>query len=135
MSTFLFADPLARLFFTNCKRRKPKNFVMAALVIVSWINPVIIVLWNICMQSSFRLPIVKMFVLVIFYYQHLMQQAVIINYWLKTFTLKNMAKKHVILGRMLGIQYLVWNCFLFRYFTFFPRAHKQNFREFFINLI
>ena len=76
---------------------------MAVLVIVSWIDPVIIVLWNICMQSNFKLPIVKMLVLVIFYYQHLMQQAVIINYWLKIFTLKNMAKKNVILDRTLGI--------------------------------
>ena len=76
---------------------------MAVLVIVSWIDPVIIVLWNICMQYSFKLPIVKMLVLVIFYYQHLMQQAVIINYWLKIFTLENMAKKNVILDRTLGI--------------------------------
>ena len=76
---------------------------MAVLVIVSWIDPVIIVLWNICMQYSFKLPIVKMLVLVIFYYQHLMQQAVIINYWLEIFTLKNMAKKNVILDRTLGI--------------------------------
>ena len=76
---------------------------MAVLVIVSWIDPVIIVSWNICMQYSFKLPIVKMLVLVIFYYQHLMQQAVIINYWLKIFTLKNMAKKNVILDRTLGI--------------------------------
>ena len=76
---------------------------MAVLVIVSWIDPVIIVLWNICMQYSFKLPIVKMLVLVIFYYQHFMQQAVIINYWLKIFTLKNMAKKNMILDRTLGI--------------------------------
>ena len=79
MSTFLSAHPRPRVFFTNYKWRKPKNFVMAALVIVSWINSVIIVLWNICMQFSFRLPAVKMFVLIIFYYQRLMQQAVIIN--------------------------------------------------------
>ena len=38
MSTFLSARPLARLFFTNCKWRKPKNFVIAVLVIVLWIN-------------------------------------------------------------------------------------------------
>ena len=75
-----------------------------------------------------------MLVLVIFYCENLMQQAVIINYWLKMFTLRNMAKKHVILGRTLGIQYLVLNCFLLWYLTFFPGAQKQNFREFFINL-
>ena len=110
MSTFLFARLLTRLFFTNCKWCKPNNFVMAALVIVLWINPVIIILWNICMQSSFRLPVVKMLVHVIFYCQNLMQQAVIINYRLKMFTLRNTAKikKHMILGRLLSIQYLVW---------------------------
>ena len=32
-----------------------------------------------------------------------MQQAVIINYWLKLFTLRNTAKKYVIQGTMLGI--------------------------------
>ena len=76
---------------------------MAVLVIVLWINPVIIVLWNICMQSNFRLPIGKMLVLVIFYCQNLMQQVVIINYWLKMFTLRNTGKSHIIQGKMLGI--------------------------------
>ena len=46
MSTFLSARLLARLFFTNCKWHKPNNFVIVTLVIVLWINPVIIVLWN-----------------------------------------------------------------------------------------
>ena len=63
-----------------------------------------------------------------------MRQAVIINYWLKMFTLRNTAKMHVILGRTLGIQYLVLNCFFFDISLFFPRPHKQNFREFLINL-
>ena len=57
--------------------------MMAVLVIVLWINPVIIVLWNICMQASFRPSVNKMLVLVIFCYENLMQQVVIINYWLK----------------------------------------------------
>ena len=121
MSTFLSACLLARLIFTSCNWCKPNNFVMAVLVIVLWINLVIIALWNICTQSNFRLPIGKMLVLVIFYCQNLMQQVVIINYWLKMFTLRNTAKikKHVILGRTLSIQYLVLNCFLLWYFTFF----------------
>ena len=49
------------------------------------------------LQSSF-----KMMVIVIFYCQNLMRQVAIINYWLKFFTLKNTAKKRVILDRMLG---------------------------------
>ena len=122
MSTFLFACPPACLFFTN-KWSTPNNFVMAVLVIVLWINPVIIVLWNICMQSNFRQPISKMLVLVIFYCQNLMQQVVIINYWSKMFTLRNTAKKHLIQGRTLGIQYLVLNSFLLWYFTFFSLKH------------
>ena len=42
-----------------------------------------------------------------------------------------MAKKDVILGRMLGIQYLVLNCFVYTliFHFFFPRAHKQNFLD------
>ena len=137
MSTFLSACLLARLFFINCKWCKPNNFVMAALVIVLWNNPAITVLWNICMQSSVRPSIIKMLVLSsvkTVYCQNLMQQAVIINYWLKMFTLRNTVKKHVMLRRTLGIQYLVLNCFLLWYFTFLARAHKHNFREFFINL-
>ena len=63
-----------------------------------------------------------------------MQPVVIINYWLKLFSLRNTAKMHVIQGRMLGIQYLVLNCFFFDISLFFPRPHKQNFREFLINL-
>ena len=122
MSTFLSACLLARLIFTSCNWCKPNNFVMAVLVIVLWINLVIIVLWNICTQSNFRLPIGKMLVLVIFYCQNLMQQVVIINYWSKMFTLRNTAKKHLILGRKLGIQYLVLNSFLLRYFTFFSSS-------------
>ena len=122
MSTFLSACPLARPIFTNCKWCKPNNFVMAVLVIVLRINPVIIVMWNIRMQSHFRLPIGKMLVLVILYCQNLMQQAVIINYWSKMFTLRNTAKKHLILRRKLGIQYLVLNSFLLRYFTFFSSS-------------
>ena len=54
------------------------------------------------LQSSFRPLIVKMMVIVIFYCQNLMRQVAIINYWLKFFTLKNTAKKRVILDRMLG---------------------------------
>ena len=73
-------------------------------------------------------------VLVIFYCQNFIRQAVNINYSLKMFTLGNMAKKHVILGRMLGIQYLILNCFFFDFSLFFPRAYKQNFREFLTNL-
>ena len=119
---FFSACPPARPFFTNCKWSTPNNFVMVVLVIVLWINPVIIVLWNICMQSNFRQPISKMLVLVIFYCQNLMQQAVIINYWSKMFTLRNMAKKHLIQGRTLGIQYLVLNSFLLWSFTFFPSS-------------
>ena len=52
-----------------------------------------------------------------------MRQAVIINYWLKMITLGNTAEKHVILGRMLGIQYLVLTCFLIWYFTLFVIEH------------
>ena len=54
------------------------------------------------LQSSFRPLIVKMMVIVIFYCQNLMRQVAIISYWLKFFTLKNTAKKRVILDRMLG---------------------------------
>ena len=100
---FFICPPAGPPFFTNCKWCKPNNFVMVVLVIVLWINPLIIILWNICMQSNFRPPIVKMLVLVIFYCQNLMQGAVIISYWLKMFTLRNTTKKHLILGRTLGI--------------------------------
>ena len=48
-----------------------------------------------------------------------MQPVVIINYWLKMFTLGNTAKLHVVLGRMLGIQYLVLNYFFFGISLFF----------------
>ena len=48
-----------------------------------------------------------------------MQPVVIINYWLKMFTLRNTAKMHVVLGRMLGIQYLVLNYFFFDISLFF----------------
>ena len=63
-----------------------------------------------------------------------MRNAVIINYWLKMFTLRYAAKMRVILGRKLGIQYLVLNCFFFNISFFFPRPQKHNFREFLINL-
>ena len=132
MSTFFSACQLACLFDSaKCKWRKPNNFVMAVLVIALWINPVIIVLWNIFMQSSFRLLIVKMLVLAICQNSLLSKlHAASGDYWLKMFTLRNTDKKHAILGRTLVIQYLVLNCFLRWYFTFFPRAQKQNFREF-----
>ena len=48
------------------------------------------------LQSSFRLPIVKILVLVIFYC--FWRPGVIINYWLKMFILRNTAKTHMILG-------------------------------------
>ena len=41
---------------------------------------------------------------------------------------------HVILDTALGTQYLVLNCFFFDIAFFFFRPHKQNFKEFLINL-
>ena len=56
--------------------------------------------------SPARPPIVKMLVLVIFYCENLMQQAMIMNYWLKVFTLRNMAKMHVILEFFINLKVL-----------------------------